>query len=449
MKNIINRLSPIFLSYNLIGDYVINKIIWTIAISMILVSSIYYSILLKFPQLKFKKMYKSLKEKDPEGISSKDTLIMSLASKIGVGALAGVAFAINFGGIGTIFWMWVSSFFVSVICYLENFLAIKYKEKDNDYYKGGPAYYIKKGLKNNKLATIYSLVALFTYLIGFSTIQNNTITTLISSSYNINKIVISLIVALISFFLICKGLKTISNVCNKIVPIMSLLYILLGVFVIFINIEKIPTIVLLIVKEGLNMKSATYGILTSLLIGVQKGIFSSEAGVGTSAIISGATSNNNPEKQGYIGIIETYFISLVITTITAFMIILSNNYNLQLSNINGIEITLKSFVYFFKDFGNIFLTIIMLLFSFSTIITVYYYGESNYKFLTKNVNKTIVLKILTSLIIFIGGITKARIIWNLTDILLGVLSIINIYSIIKLNKEIKKKVQYGNNKRMG
>ena len=197
------------------------------------------------------------------------------------------------------------------------------------------------------------------------------------------------------------------------------------------------------------MKSATYGILTSLLIGVQKGIFSSEAGVGTSAIISGATSNNNPEKQGYIGIIETYFISLVITTITAFMIILSNNYNLQLSNINGIEITLKSFVYFFKDFGNIFLTIIMLLFSFSTIITVYYYGESNYKFLTKNVNKNIVLKILTSLIIFIGGITKARIIWNLTDILLGVLSIINIYSIIKLNKEIKKKVQYGNNKRMG
>ena len=291
----------------------LNKLIWTVAISLILITSIYYSIILKFPQLKLKKMIKALKNDEKEGISSKDTLIISLASKIGVGTLAGVGYAINLGGIGTIFWMWISSFFVSILSYLENFLAIKYKEKDNQYYKGGPAYYIKKGLKDKKLAIIYSIIAMITYLVGFTSIQNNTITTLISNTYKIDKIIISLIVTVISFILILKGLKTISKVCNKIVPIMSIIYLLLGIFVIIINIKKIPLVICSIIKEGLNIKSAQYGITASLLIGIQKGIFSNEAGVGTSAIISGATSNNNPEKQGFLGIIETYFITIIIT----------------------------------------------------------------------------------------------------------------------------------------
>lgn len=419
----------------------INKIIWAIAIAMIFINSIYYSFKLKFPQLRFKKLFTSLKEenKQKDEISAKDTLLISLASKVGAGSLAGIAFAIYYGGIGTIFWIWISSFFASINCFIENILSTIYKEKDGNYNKSGPAYYIKKGLNKNKLAIIYSLLALLAYILGFISIQNNTIVTLTTDMYNINKITISLIVTIISSIIIIKGIKTISNICNKIVPIMSFLYLTLGLIVIITNINQIPTILINIIKSAFNTKSISGGIIYTLIIGMQKGIFASEAGVGTSAISSGATSNKDYKKQGYIGIIETYFISLFITTITAFIIILTPFNNFNLTNINGIELTKYSFYYHFGHFGEIMLLIILILFSFSTIITVYYYGESNLKFLTKNKQLIKILKLITIISLFTGGIISSNFIWITVDIFVGILAIINIYSLFNLKEKVIEK----------
>ena len=169
---------------------IINKVLWSVAIIMIFLNSIYFSIKLKFPQIRIKTILKTIftheNNTKNSNISSKDSLLISLASKIGAGSLAGISFAIYYGGIGTIFWMWVAAFFVSINCFLENMLAIIYKEKDGSFYKGGPAYYIRKGLNKKNLAIIYSILAIGAYIFGFLAIQNNTITTLVTEIYDVN-----------------------------------------------------------------------------------------------------------------------------------------------------------------------------------------------------------------------------------------------------------------------
>ena len=387
----------------------INYFLWIITIIVIIFNAFYFSIKLKFPQFNIKLMLKSLKSKDVnKGISVKETLFMSLASKIGTGSLAGIAFCIYYGGVGCIFWIWIISFFLAINAFLENYLALKYKEKDGIYYKGGPSFYIKNGLNKKKLAMFYSVVVIFSYLCGFLTIQNNTICTLFYDTYKIDPLIISTVISVLSFIIICKGLKSISKLCEKIVPFMCIIYLVIGFII--------------LIKSAFNIKSFTSGILGSLFIIMQKSIFASEAGLGTGAIASGATSSNNYVKQGYIGVISTYFINIVITTITGLIIILSNYKSVYFSNINGIEIAT--------------LPITGTIFAFSTIITGYYYGESNLKLFTSNSKIMFLLKIFTCIILFIGGVSSSTFVWSLVDIFMAILALVNIYAIFKLKDKV-------------
>lgn len=416
----------------------INKTIWVIAISLILINSIYYSIILKFPQFRLLNIIKSLKKQSKnQKISPLDTLIMALSSKIGVGSLAGVAIAISYGGLGSIFWMWISTFFLAIITYLENSLSIIYKEKDNNLQKSGPSYYIKKGLNKKVLSITYSILIIITYIFLFTSIQTNTITTLTTEIYNIDKILISLIITALAGIIIVKGIKTISNICNKIFPLMMIIFIILGFLIVMSNINDIPLLFNQIITEAFNQKSISGGIIYTIIIALQKSVFANESGAGTSAIISGTTDNNDYKLQGNLGIIQTYFINFVVLTITALIIGLTDFTSSQV--INGIELTKFAFFYHLGAFGETMLLIILFLFSFSTIITIYYYGENSLKFLTTNKQSIKILKIFTLLALFIGGIIKASIIWNFIDIFLGLLTIINMYAIYKLRTTIISK----------
>ena len=416
----------------------INKTIWVIAISLILINSIYYSIILKFPQFRLLNIMKSLKSQTKnQKISPLDTLIMALSSKIGVGSLAGVAIAISYGGLGSIFWMWISTFFLAIITYLENSLSIIYKEKDNTLQKSGPSYYIKKGLNKKVLSITYSILIIITYIFLFTSIQTNTITTLTTEIYNIDKILISLIITVLAGIIIVKGIKTISNICNKIFPLMMIIFIILGFLIVMSNINDIPLLFNQIITEAFNQKSISGGIIYTIIIALQKSVFANESGAGTSAIISGTTDNNDYKLQGNLGIIQTYFINFVVLTITALIIGLTDFTSSQV--INGIELTKFAFFYHLGIFGETMLLIILFLFSFSTIITIYYYGENSLKFLTTNKQSIKILKIFTLLALFIGGIIKASIIWNFIDIFLGLLTIINMYAIYKLRTTIISK----------
>ena len=418
---------------------IINKLLWSVAISMIILNSIYFSVKLKFPQFKIIKNLQSKRlNNKSNNISPKDTLVMSLSSKIGVGSLAGTSLCIYYGGIGSIFWIFISTFILSIINYIENALAIIYKEKNKKESYSGPHYYIKKGLNKRFLSKLYAVIVLISYTFLFTSIQNNTIATLTSNTLNINKVCVSIIITILSGLIIIKGIKQISDICNTIFPIMMIIFIAIGCFIILKNMSLLPRIIKSIIKEAFNFKAISGGIIQTIIISFQKTVFANESGVGTSAIMSGSTDNNDYYLQAKIGLLQTYFINFIVLGITAVIIITAKTQNLYLNN--GIELTKAAFNYHLGPFGEITLLLILTLFSFSTIITIYYYGENSLKFLTNNKQAPKVLKIVTIIAIFIGGLIKATNIWNMIDIFIAVLVIINMYSIHKLKETIITKL---------
>lgn len=414
-----------------------SNILWILVIILIIFISLYLTFKLKGIQFKLFKMIKELfRNNSKSDINSFKTLMLTLAGKIGVGSIAGVAMAIYISGPGTLFWLWFISLLSIPIVYAETYLGIKYREKNsNNEYCGGPAYYIKNGLKNNKLGMIYSIVIIITYIIGFVGIQSNTITKSLISVINIKSIIIGIILSIITSFIIFGGIKKIIDTTSKIVPIMTFMYIFLGLFVIIKNIDIIPSIFKIIIDSAFDYKSFGVGFITMIIIGIQRGIFSNEAGIGTGSIAASVNQDNNIVSSSYIQMLGVYITSFLICTITGLMVIISNYGILNITDPNGIEIALFSFNYHFGNIGNILLVILILLFAFSTILSAYYYGEVslNY-FKKKNIN---ILRFLLIMMVLLGTIFSSTYIWMFIDINVSILALINLYAIYKLRNEIK------------
>lgn len=415
----------------------IKSILWSIVTILLVLTGIYFSIKLKFIQFNFKKIFTSLFTKNKGNISTFESLSINLAAKIGVGSLSGIALSIFIGGAGTIFWMWVITIITAVIAYIEGYLGIKYQTKKNNELIGGPSFYIKKISNGKTLAYLYSLLIIISYILGFITIQSNTIIKSLNYIFNIDKYIVLTILVLITGLIIFKGIKNIAVFSSLIVPIMGIIYIILGIYIIITNINIIPSILLNILKEAFNLKGITGGIITTIIIGVQRGLFATEVGLGTSAI-SASLTNDTKENQGFVQLFSIYFTSLVICTITALIILTSKASIANYLDFNGIEYVIESFIYHLGNIGTILFVLITILFAFSTIVSGYCFGELALDFIYKKVSKTkiIIFKIITLILVFIGGILRANILWNLIDILIAILTIINIYAIYKLRNNI-------------
>ena len=420
-------------------DYV-NNTVWMVTSILIFISGIYFTFKIKFQQFNFKKMFSALKEKSSEnGISPMQTLTVNLAAKIGVGSITGIALAIYTGGVGTIFWMWITAIIASSNTFVESVLGVKYREKDEgNIYKGGPSFYIEKGLKKKKLARVYSYMIIFAFVIGFITIQSNTIVVGITDKVAISPIIIGIGIVLLTALVIVNGIKSIANVTNFLVPFMSIIYIIICFIILFLNASSLPSILVSIFKEAFNFKSAGIGVLTTFLIGMQKGLFSNEAGLGTGAIAAGTSDTDNPMSQGYIQSLGIYIDTLIIGTLSALVVMCSDFSSLNLLDANGIEIVKFAFESHLGDFGGNMVVIIIFLFAFSTIITGYYYGESSLKYIKKDATKKdlLILKIATLILLFVGCLLSSGFIWTIVDIFVAVLAIINIYALWKLRDKI-------------
>ena len=402
--------------------HIISSLLWSMLIVFIIFYGIKFAIRLRFPHFKFKKIIFSPSE-------NKQILFLTLAGRIGVGSIAGVALAIYLGGSGTLLWMWIITIIAAPFSFSETLLAMKYKENQNF---GGPSYYIKKGLKKEKLAKVYSLIVIIAYLIGFIPIQSNTIIrTLNMININLN-VVIGIIIALLIYIIIKKGIKLITKVTNTLVPIMTIIYITIAAIVLINNLNKIPTVIQNIITNAFNIKPFLSSFIPLVLIGIQRGIFANESGLGLGAIAASSSKNNNGVKSGYTQILGTYITTLIICTVTALIVLLSNYQMISIENPNGIEIALYAFNYHFKNIGSTILIICIFLFSFSTILTGHYYCQSSLKFLNKNVK----IVLLTTASVFVGTITSPTIIWKSIDALVAILGIINIYTLNKLLEEI-------------
>lgn len=419
-------------------DY-LKSIIWGIVTVLLVFVSIYYSVRLKFIQFNLGKIFKSIFKKSNGDISVFQSLSINLAAKIGVGSLAGVALSIYVGGIGSVFWIWVITIITGVISYLEGYLGVLFNEKkENGELVGGPSFYIKKILGNNNFAILYSVLIIISYIFGFITIQSNTIVKSINYAFDVNEYLILIILVIFSGLIIFKGIKKIAKFSSLIVPLMGVIYILLGLYIIIINIDIVPGMVVNIIKSAFCFESFFCGFIPVIIIGIQRGIFATEVGVGTAAISSSLT-NDSALNQGYIGIFANYFTTFVICTITAFIIIIAkidtNNY----ININGIEYVIDAFVYHLGSFGVIMFLIITILFAFSTIVSGYCFGELALYFIYKKISDKgiILVKCITVILVFFGGLINPNILWNLIDVLIGILTIINVYSIYRLRNRIK------------
>ncbi len=417
---------------------IVNKILWGIATIFLIGSGIYFTKKLHGIQFRFREMFKSFTHKEKGKITPFQTLMMATSARIGVGSLAGVALAIHVGGVGTIFWLWISAILTAPNAFAESCLGTVYREKDGDFYKGGPSYYIDKGLGNKRLAKIYAVLIIVSYILGFLTIQSNTITKSLEKVTSIPPLAIGIIIAILTGVIIIKGVKTIADASSKLVPIMGIGFLTVSLYIILKNINLMPNIIVTIIKEAFNIKALGIGVLTSFLIGVQRGIFSNEAGIGSGAIASSTADTNNPVGQGLIQILGIYFTSLIICTATAFIILTSNYQELVLENINGIEITQYALTYHLGSFGNYVLIFSIILFAFSTIITGYYYGESNLKYLFPNSKEyqLILLKGITLFLLIYGSVARADLLWSLVDIFVACMALINIRALLGMRKDI-------------
>ena len=422
----------------------INNFIWLIASALIIFSGLYFSFSLRGVQFRLGKMYKSLfSDKNSKGIKPYQTLMMVLAGRIGVGSIAGVALAIHLGGLGAIFWMWITAFIGASNSFVETVLGIIYKEKDeNHIYKGGPSYYMKKGLNNKFLGGLYAIIVIFSYVGGFLSIQSNTITKSINEIVTVPPAVVGIIISVTTSFIIFGGIKRIANVAGKIVPFMTVGYVSIAVYICITNIGTIPFILESIVQEAFHFQSFTGGVLGTIIIGIQRGIFSNEAGLGTGAIASSSVETKDSLSPGYLQMIGVYITTLLICTSTAIIILTSPYKSLVLTDVNGIEITQFAFSYHLNDIGNYLVFLSIILFSFSTILTGYYDGESSLKYFFTNIPKRylLYLKCSTVMILFLGCMISSTTLWAFVDILVAFEAIINIYAIFSLRKDVESRM---------
>ncbi|MBU3102675.1 alanine/glycine:cation symporter family protein [Clostridium gasigenes] len=433
-----------------------NNFIWTyILIGMLITTGIYFTFRTKFVQFRnIKEMFRLLgdaggKDTDKNSISSFEAFCISTASRVGTGNLAGIATALAIGGPGAIFWMWLIALIGAASSFIESTLAQIYKVKDNGSFRGGPAYYMEKGLKKRWMGVLFSVLLIISFGLVFNSVQANTITLAFNDSFGVNKTVIGLIITGLTLFIIFGGVNRIAKVSSVLVPIMAMAYILVALFVVLKNFTEIPRVLLLIFQNAFEIKPVVGGIMASALMqGIKRGLFSNEAGMGSAPNAAATATVSHPVKQGFIQTLGVFTDTLIICSCTAFIIILSG---VPLDNtIKGIELTQAALSSQVGSWGGVFISICLFLFAFSSIVGNYYYGECNIQFITKKKIYLQIYRVIVGCMVFFGSIASVDIVWNLADLFMGLMAITNLIAIVLLsNIAIKALNDYNKQKKSG
>lgn len=365
-------------------------------------------------------------------ISSFQSFCISVASHVGTGNLAGVAIAVATGGPGALFWMWVIALLGGATSLVENTLAQVYKEKDKGGFIGGPAYYIEKALGQKALGKIFSVIVLLTFAFAFNTIQANTIALAFETSFNMDVKVGGAIIAALTAAVIFGGVHRIAKFSGAIVPIMSIAYVVVAIFVLVVNITKLPNLFVLIIEGAFGIKQVVGGTLGfTILQGVKRGLYSNEAGMG-SAPNAAATSNvSHPVKQGLLQAFGVFVDTILICSATGFIVLLYPEYNTI--GLKGIQLTQVALSHSVGAWGTHFITFCIFLFAFSSVIGNYYYGEVNLEFLLKNKMTMFIFRALVVLFVYIGSVVPLGLVWDVGDAFMGIMALINIVVIALLS----------------
>ncbi|WP_300282755.1 alanine/glycine:cation symporter family protein [Peptacetobacter sp.] len=423
----------------------LNNYLWSyILIVMLVVLGIYFTIKTNFVQFRyFKEMFRLLTDGDAnknakkEGkVSSFQAFCISTSSRVGTGNIAGIALAIAGGGPGAIFWMWVMALIGSASSFVESTLAQIYKVKNGTAYKGGPAYYIEQGLNLRWLGVIFTILISITYGFVFNSVQSNTLSLALSNVFNTKHMIIGIILAILTGLVIFGGVHRIAKVSEVIVPVFAGMYILVAIGITLINIDKFPALITDIVSSAFKPRQmimgTSAGFMTVLLTGVKRGLFSNEAGMGSAPNAAATAEVSHPVKQGLIQTLGVFTDTIIICSCTAFMVLLYNGYGSSANE--GIALAQEALTAHIGPIGGIFLAICIFLFAFSSIVGNYYYGESNIQFITEKKSALNVYRILVCAMVFFGSIAKLQVVWDLADLFMALMAIINMIVIAKLGK---------------
>lgn len=414
-----------------------------VLIIILIACGLYFTIRTGFAQFRLiGKQIKAVTEKpkDGKGVSSFQALMVSTASRVGTGNIIGVSTAICMGGFGSVFWMWIIAIVGSASAFIESTLAQIYKRRGKDGLYGGPAYYIETALRSRTLAVIFSVFLIITYGIGFNMLASYNLQSTFSeySFYNpeITPWVIGLALALIVGYCLFGGGKRIVSITSFLVPFMGVIYIAVALIIVVLNINLIPGVFRRIFADAFNFKAIFSGFGGScVMYGIKRGLFSNEAGVGSAPNASASADVSHPAKQGLVQVLSVFLDTLLVCSATAFMCMCSGIE--PNADISGAVYVQKSLSSTLGDFGPLFITIAMILFAFTTLLgNLYYVDQSLFFMMKRKPGKSFlsIYYIIASVVIFVGAGLSADLLWNIADITMGAMTIINIPVILFLGK---------------
>ena len=433
----------------------IDDLVWGPPLLVLLVGTgIYLTLRLGLLQvLRLPKAFKLIfaEDKGEGDISSFAALATALAATVGTGNIVGVATAIKTGGPGALFWMWIAAFFGMATKYSEGLLAIKFRTLDDQgNVSGGPMYYITHGFSGKwqtiakPLAYFFAFAGVLVAWLGIGTFsQVNSITASLQNSFDWSPKIVSVILALITAAIIFGGIQSISKVSEKVVPFMAGLYILAALVVIFTNFNQLLPVLEMVFQSAFTGKAAVGGfagatVMVAMRLGIARGVFSNESGLGSAPIAAAAAKTEEPVEQGLISMTGTFIDTIIICTLTGLAILVTGQWS---GNLEGAPMTQAAFSSVFGTFGEIALTLSLVLFAFTTILGWSYYGERCFEFIFKSTKFLPLYRLIFVVMVALGGYLTLDVVWKIADIVNGLMALPNLIALLVLSPIIFKETK--------
>lgn len=432
----------------------ISNFLWdNLVVYLLLAVGIFFTIKLGFPQ--FTKIGKSfkyafndafVKNKNDDKVSSFSALCVSLAGQIGTGNISGIASAIMIGGAGSIFWMWIAGLLGMGTIFSEAVLSQIYKEKVGENTYGGPAYYMSKGIKNKKLgkflSSMFAILMIFALGIVGNMVQSNSISVSLNSGFGVDNLLTGVVLSVLVAIIIVGGIKRIYKLAELIVPAMIFIYLGVGIVILAKFSGEIIPAIKQIFSSAFTAKAAIGGaigvsIKEAVRIGLQRGLFSNEAGMGATPQAHAIADADHPVKEGLVSMVSVIIDTFMISTISALIILVTKSH-IDAASLNPVMLSQKSFELAFGETGKGLLGVILLLFSYTTMIGWYYYGEANMAYLFGERSVTF-YKIIVVIAILVGTLTHFEILWTISDLLNALMVVPNLIGILLLTNVVAKK----------
>lgn len=418
-----------------------NDILWSyILIGVLVLVGLYFTFRTKFVQFRMVgEMVRLLGDgvgdsvKQKNGISSFGAFCISTASRVGTGNLAGVTIAIVTGGPGAVFWMWLIALIGSASAFVEATLAQIYKIKDGDGYRGGPAYYMEKGLGQRWMGVLFAVLITLCFGLVFNAVQANTISVSLNAAYGFDRSLIGLVLAAISAYIIFGGVKRIAKTSEWMVPIMAGGYVLIALYVVIVNITELPGVLAMIFKSAFGIEQVAGGAMgAAIMAGIKRGLFSNEAGMGSAPNAAATAEVSHPAKQGLIQALGVFVDTLIVCSATAFIVLLSGQYGA--SDLTGIELLQSALSSQLGAWATHFVAVAVFLFAFSSVVGNYYYGETNIEFINSHKAWVLAFRLAVVGMVFFGSVAKVSLVWDLADLFMALMALVNLIAIFLLGK---------------